>query len=100
MSLRDTMATRELVDREQVPAALRRLDDPWGITWRLTNAVRRFSFAWTLRFLRAWVAQTRHLRPVFLVGVPRSGTSLLFYLLRESSELGSLPGEGDTRNDA
>jgi LPS sulfotransferase NodH len=33
-------------------------------------------------------------RPVFILGVPRSGTSMLFQLLRASEELASLPGEG------
>jgi hypothetical protein len=33
-------------------------------------------------------------RPVFLIGCPRSGTSLLFEALRSSPNLASLPGEG------
>lgn len=33
-------------------------------------------------------------RPIFVIGCPRSGTSILFNLLRRHEQLGSLPGEG------
>jgi len=36
-----TGAVKEV--REQVPDSLSRFDDPWGITWRLHNAIARFS---------------------------------------------------------
>jgi hypothetical protein len=33
-------------------------------------------------------------QPIFLIGCPRSGTSLLYAILQESAELAGLPGEG------
>jgi hypothetical protein len=33
-------------------------------------------------------------QPIFLIGCPRSGTSLLYAILQNSSELAGLPGEG------
>ena len=33
-------------------------------------------------------------RPIFVLGSPRSGTTMLYSLLRASSEVRSLPGEG------
>ena len=82
------------IDREQMPGSLARFDDPWGISWRVANAVRRFSVRWLGRFLWGYGRGVRYRRPIFVLGVPRSGTTLLFHLLRESRQLGSLPGEG------
>lgn len=78
----------------QMPRALAWADDPWGISWRLVQLARRVSLRRTARFLHAWILPQRHERPVFIVGVPRSGTTLLFHLLRESTSLGALPREG------
>jgi hypothetical protein len=79
---------------EQMPGLLAKLDDPWGINWRLANAVKRFSLSRSIRFVHGFVAGVRYERPVFIVGVPRSGTTMMFHLLRESGELGALPREG------
>jgi hypothetical protein len=79
---------------EQLPGFWRRFDDPFGITWRVVNACKRVSFHRTVRFLSGCIRPVHYQRPVFVIGVPRSGTTMLFYLLRESSELGALPREG------
>ena len=80
--------------REQMPGVLRRFDDPYGITWRVANAVRRVDLARTVRFLRAWLSPTVHRAPILIVGMPRSGTQFLFHVLRESPALGGMPREG------
>jgi len=80
--------------REQMPGLLARFDDPYGITWRVANAIRRFDPVRSLRFVRAWMNPPAHKAPVLIVGMPRSGTQFLFHLLRESPELGSMPREG------
>lgn len=77
-----------------MPGLLARIDDPFGITWRIANAVRRFSPARTARFVRAWLRSPQYRRPILIVGMPRSGTTLLFRVLREHPSLGSLPREG------
>lgn len=72
-----------------------RLADPWGITWRAANLIKRFNIRRSLRFLCGYFFLIpRYERPVFIIGVPRSGTTALFRLLRESAEMGSLPQEG------
>lgn len=76
------------------PAMPATLDDPWGIAWRITNCVKRVSLRRTCRFLAGYVRGISYERPVFVIGVPRSGTTLLFSLLRASQELGGLPHEG------
>lgn len=82
------------VQRKQIPGWMRRIDDPWGITWRAINMVRRFSPARTMRFHAARFRDIRHERPVFVLGAPRSGTSTLFHLLSHHGQLGSLWKEG------
>jgi len=77
-----------------MPGLLARFDDPYGIAWRIANAVRRFDPVRTLRFVRAWVNPPEHKAPILVVGMPRSGTQFLFHLLRESPVLGSMPREG------
>ncbi len=77
-----------------LPWLLRPFDDPYGITWRAWNAARRLSARRTARFLAGLARPPRYQRPVFILGVPRSGTTMLFHLLRASSHLGSLRGEG------
>jgi hypothetical protein len=79
---------------DQLPAALARIDDPWGIAWRVANLSRRLSARRAARFAAGYLRGVRHERPVFVLGAPRSGTSMLFQILRSSGELGSLPGEG------
>ena len=80
--------------REQMPDNLRRFDDPWGITWRLKNAVRRMNLRKFWRYQTARSKAPRHKRPIFVLGAPRSGTSMLFRLLSAHPELGSLGREG------
>jgi hypothetical protein len=79
---------------DQVPGRLRRFDDPFGITWRVVNAWRRFSVRRSLRFLAGLARNPTYRDPILVVGLPRSGTTLLHHLLRSSSELVSLPHEG------
>lgn len=89
-----TPPSATLSRKEQMPRLLRPFDDPYGITWRSWNLARRLSARRTAKFLAAYAAPPRHQRPVFILGVPRSGTTMLFDLLRSSPHLGSLPGEG------
>ena len=86
--------TDDLSRRPQVPGTLRRFDDPWGITWRVVNLVRRFDLRWNLRLGGFLLRPAKIKRPIFVLGAPRSGTTLLFHLLRSGHGLGSLPGEG------
>lgn len=78
----------------QVPRSLARFDDPYGIIWRVNNAVRRLSLARTMRFLQGLLIAPSYSRPILMVGMPRSGTTMLFRVLRASEQLGSLPTEG------
>lgn len=78
----------------QMPGLLSKLDDPYGITWRVSNTIRRISLTRTMRFMRGWLRPPTYVRPIMIVGMPRSGTQFLFHLLRESRELGSMPWEG------
>jgi hypothetical protein len=79
---------------EQVPSALRRFDDPWGVTWRVANLFRRVDSRWLARFAASIVNGAHHERPIFIVGMPRSGTTFLAHLLGASSQLASMPYEG------
>jgi hypothetical protein len=79
---------------QQVPRVLRRFDDSSGITWRISNAIRRISLRRATRFMACYLCPPHYERPVFVLGAPRSGTTMLFHLLRESSALGALPHEG------
>lgn len=80
--------------KEQMPRFLEKIDDPWGISWRVVNLIKRFSLRKTVRFIIGYIRSIRYERPVFVIGVPRSGTTMLFHILRESSQLGALPHEG------
>lgn len=79
---------------DQVHPALRHLDDRYGIVWRIANVFRRFDARWIARFGLALVTGSEHRRPVFIIGMPRSGTTFLFRLLSRSGALGALPREG------
>lgn len=79
---------------DQVPGRLRRLDDPFGITWRVVNAWRRFSVRRSLRFGVGTLRNPTYRDPILIVGLPRSGTTLLFHVLSASSELVAMPHEG------
>lgn len=77
-----------------MPGALARFDDRWGVAWRISNLVRRFSLRRSARLLAHLIRPARFEQPVFVVGAPRSGTTLLFRVLAASGELGALPREG------
>jgi hypothetical protein len=47
-----------------------------------------------LKFLWGYASGVEYRRPVFVLGAPRSGTTMLFELLKETPELSGLPGEG------
>ncbi len=79
---------------DQMPGRLARIDDPWGIGWRASNFVRRFSLRRWLRLSEGLVRNPRYERPVFVIGPPRSGTTMLWQLLQASGQLASLPREG------
>lgn len=89
-----TTSSAPLSQKEPMPRLLRPFDDPYGITWRSWNLVRRLSARRAARFLAGYANPPRYERPVFILGVPRSGTTMLFHLLRSSSHLGALRGEG------
>jgi len=78
---------------EQVPGWLGRLDDPWGITWRVANLVKRFSAEKAAKLSLGLVRGVEYSRPVFVIGVPRSGTTMLFQLLKASDDLAGLTRE-------
>ena len=91
----ETKAARSTVPApDQVPARLRWVDDRWGLGWRAVNLGRRLSARRAARFAWGYARGVRHERPVFILGAPRSGTSMFFQLLRGCDELGALPGEG------
>lgn len=77
-----------------MPGPLARIDDRWGIAWRTANLVRRFSLRRYLSLAAGLIRPVPFERPVFVIGVPRSGTTLLFRVLAASPELGALPREG------
>lgn len=83
---------REMPD--QVPHPLRRFDDRFGITWRAVNLFKRIDLAKLGRFAAAYVKNVRFEAPIFIVGMPRSGSTMLFHLLRDSPALRALPTEG------
>jgi len=77
----------------QLPTLLARIVDPFGITWRVSNLVRRFSFGRAMQFLIGSLIGPTYSRPVLIVGMPRSGTTMLFHALRASDAIGSRPTE-------
>lgn len=79
---------------EQVPTFLEKMDDPYGITWRIVNKIKRFDLSRSYRFLSGLGRTIHYQRPIFVLGTPRSGTTMLFRILQASSQLASLPREG------
>jgi sulfotransferase family protein len=79
--------------KAQLPWLLSQFDDRYGITWRVSNAIRRFSLTRTLRFVQGLLTAPSYARPILIIGMPRSGTQMLFHALREHEALGSLPTE-------
>lgn len=88
------METTKQSVREQMPGIWKRLDDPYGIVWRMRNAAKRFSVQRSLRFAYGLMNPPIYKRPVFIIGAPRSGTTMLFQLLSASSEFVNLGREG------
>jgi len=80
--------------KQQMPEWLGHFDDPYGIVWRASNLIRRVSLSRTCKFLQSYVRYPKFKRPVFVLGVPRSGTTMVFKLLSASSQLGSVGREG------
>ena len=77
-----------MVDRRAIRKSLSTNFDP-GLRHRLDRVKLRVRQAGHLPLLLGGRIE----RPVFIVGVPRSGTSILFSVLRSSSQLGHWPGE-------
>jgi len=71
-----------------------KFEDPWGISWRIGNAIRRFSIRQMLTQSSAFIGGVSYAKPVFIIGAPRSGTTTLFHLLRETKEFAALEREG------
>jgi sulfotransferase family protein len=44
--------------------------------------------------VQGWLTAPSYPRPILIVGMPRSGTQMLFHVLREHEAFGSLPTEG------
>lgn len=88
------MKTRFKEMSDQMQGRLAWMDDPWGISWRVKNMIKRFDWRRSCRLIGALLRGVHYERPVFVLGVPQSGTSMLFQLLRSSEELASLPKEG------
>src|SRR6266511_4078160 len=63
------------------------------VSWAASGRRRRLA-AWTIRLAAPVLPDRPPARePIFIVGSPRSGTTLLFELLRRSPGVGALPGE-------
>lgn len=71
---------------DRAPASMRADRRARRLTAELVSGSRR-------EFLRGLLRGVRHDRPVFVVGVPRSGTTSLVVLLRASAQLDSSLGE-------
>ncbi|MGA8219356.1 MAG: sulfotransferase [Solirubrobacterales bacterium] len=79
---------------EQMPGRLAAFDDSRGIAWRLRNVSKRVTPRLLGRLLSGYARGIRYERPVFVLGAPRSGTTMVFELLKSSSALDGLPWEG------
>jgi hypothetical protein len=77
------------VDRKAIKKSLRTNFDP-GPRDALNRVLLRARQATHLPGL---VAGGKLDRPIFIIGAPRSGTSMLYAILRESSKLANWPGE-------
>ena len=76
-----------------MPGVLGRVDDSRGLAWRAALAARGVRPRLAGRFASGLARGARHERPVFVLGVPRSGTSTVKELLAASGELCAPPGE-------
>jgi hypothetical protein len=77
-----------------MPKWLEPFDDERGLVWRSYNYVRRLNPPRAARFLRAYAKGPSFTRPIFIIGTPRSGTTLTFEILSLHPDLASLGHEG------
>jgi hypothetical protein len=82
--------------RTFVPKSSQEITDP--VRLKVDTFLRRRRMHLHRRYLRALAAMQRTVerpqRPIFVIGCPRSGTTLLFRLLRRHDALGAPWGEG------
>ena len=78
-----------MTTRRKIKKSLRTTFEP-GPRWWAKRALLRANQALHLPVL---IGGAKLTRPVFIIGAPRSGTSLLFAILRSSSGLAHWPGE-------
>ena len=78
--------------RRQLPQVLAPFDDRAGLLWRTHNLVRRFDPLLVARWAYAALSVPEFDRPIFVIGVPRSGTTSVFRWL--GSSLANLGHEG------
>ncbi len=71
-----------------------RRDDLLATSAFARRAVRERMFRLKLRAAQGPTVHERPVSPIFVIGCPRSGTSLLFAALKEHEGVGSLSGEG------
>lgn len=79
---------------DQIPKWAHIFDDRYGITWRLLNFVKRIDLKKFARFSLAYLKNVSYKAPILIIGMPRSGTTTLFHILRGASEIGALEVEG------
>ena len=80
--------------RPQMPKWLETFDDERGLVWRSYNYIKRLNPPRAARFLRAYAKGPSFSRPIFIIGTPRSGTTLTFEILSLHPDLASLGHEG------
>lgn len=77
-----------------MPGIWAQLDDPFGLLWRIRMQFRRFSLSRYFHFAQGYIKFPTYERPVFVIGAPRSGTTMLFHLLSASTQFVHLGREG------
>ena len=88
------MEPRVIGMNEQMPGLLRKIDDPWGVMWRVRNEIKRIDLGRTYRQQRARFVELHQERPVFIIGIPRSGTTSTYRVLAAHPGLRSTGYEG------
>jgi hypothetical protein len=53
---------------EKMPGLLARVDDRWGLAWRVKNAIKEFSLTKSLKFARHYMSPPDYDRPIFILG--------------------------------
>ena len=79
--------------KNQMPGYLKRLDDPFGITWRIYNLIKRFDLKFILKFVGTLFQDVDLKSPIFIIGMPRSGTTTLSRLLENCDGISSIGRE-------